>query len=152
LFDAFGVTSNARAARAWEERRFGRRVVPVKDRYGLANLAADEHVRPGSSLEGLGMLSPSFALMGEMGGFDAVALQKYHHVEAIQHVHTAGNSSGIVDGAAIMLIASEAVGKELGLTPRARFVSTALSGGVPTIMLVGPAPATRKALARAGMR
>jgi acetyl-CoA C-acetyltransferase len=150
--DAFAVTSQARAARAWEERRFGRSVVPVKDRNGLAILAADEHVRPGTSLEGLGKLSPSFALMGEMGGFDAVALQKYHHVEAIQHVHTAGNSSGIVDGAALMLIGSEAVGKELGLTPRARFVSTALSGGDPTIMLVGPAPATRKALARAGMR
>jgi acetyl-CoA C-acetyltransferase len=150
--DRYAVASQQRAARAWEERRFARSIVPVKDRNGLTVLAVDEHVRANTTLEGLAKLTPSFTLIGEMGGFDAVALQKYHHVEAIQHVHTAGNSSGIVDGAALMLVGSEKAGKELGLKPRARIVSTALSGADPTIMLIGPMPATRKALAVAGMK
>ncbi len=150
--DAYAVASQQRAARAWEEGRFGRSVVPVKDRNGLTVLAADEHVRPGTTLEALGKLTPSFTLIGEMGGFDAVALQKYHHLDAIEHVHTAGNSSGIVDGAALMLVGSDKRGRELGLTPRARVVATALSGADPTIMLLGPGPAARKALAKAGLR
>jgi acetyl-CoA C-acetyltransferase len=150
--DRYAVTSQQRAGRAWDEGRFARSVVPVKDRNGLTVLASDEHVRPGTTLEALAKLTPSFTLMGEMGGFDAVALQKYHHVDAIEHVHTAGNSSGIVDGAALVLVGSERAGKELGLKPRARFVQTALSGADPTIMLIGPMPASRKALARAGMR
>jgi acetyl-CoA C-acetyltransferase len=150
--DRFAATSQQRAARAWEERRFAKSVVPVRDRNGLAVLSADEQVRPGTTVETLAKLTPSFTLIGEMGGFDAVALQRYHWVEAIQHVHTAGNSSGIVDGAALMLLGSERAGKELGLKPRARVVSTALSGAEPTIMLLGPAPASRKALARAEMR
>jgi acetyl-CoA C-acetyltransferase len=108
-------------------------------------------VRAGTTLDALGGLKPSFAMMGEQGGFDAVALQRYHWVESINHVHTPGNSSGIVDGAALVLVGTEAAGKAAGLTPRARIVATALSGSDPTIMLTGPAPATRKALARAGM-
>ena len=111
----------------------------------------DEFIRPGTTVETLAGLKPSFAMMGEHGGFDAVALQKYHWVEAIDHVHTPGNSSGIVDGAALVTIGSEQVGKELGLKPRARIVATAVSGADPTIMLTGPAPASRKALAKAGL-
>jgi acetyl-CoA C-acetyltransferase len=149
--DRYAVSSQERAARAWAEGRFARSVVPVTDRNGLTVLASDEHVRPGTTLEALARLTPSFTLMGEAGGFDAVALQRYHHVEAIEHVHTAGNSSGIVDGAALVLVGS-ARGRELGLTPRARVVATALSGADPTIMLTGPGPAARKALARAGLR
>ena len=126
--------------------------MPVRDRNGLTLLAEDEFIKPGTSLEVLAKLKPSFATMGEMGGFDAVALQKYHYVEAIEHVHTAGNSSGIVDGAALVLIGSDKKGAELGLTPRGRIVSTALSGADPTIMHTGPAPAAKKALARAGMK
>jgi len=124
----------------------------VTDRNGLTILDKDEHVRAGTTLEGLGKLTPSFTLIGEMGGFDAVALQRYHFVESIQHVHTAGNSSGIVDGAALMLIGSDQRGKELGLVPRGRIVATALSGADPLIMLAGPGPASRKALAKAGLR
>ena len=150
--DRFALTSQQRAAAAWEARRFAKSIVPVVDRNGLTVLGVDEHVRANTTLEGLGKLTPSFTLIGEMGGFDAVALQKYHHVEAIQHVHTAGNSSGIVDGAALMLVGSEKVGKDLGLRPRARFVSTALSGADPTVMLLGPGPASRKALAVGKMK
>ena len=150
--DTFAATSQQRAGRAWADGSFARSIVPVKDRNGLTVLAADEHVRPGTTAEALGKLTPSFTLVGEMGGFDAVALQKYHYVEAINHVHTAGNSSGIVDGATLMLIGSDKKGKELGLTPRARFVATALSGADPLIMLLGPGPASRKVLARAGMK
>jgi acetyl-CoA C-acetyltransferase len=149
--DGFALASQQRAAKAWADGAFQRSVVPVKDRNGLTVLAADEHVRAGTTLEGLGKLTPSFTLIGEMGGFDAVALQRYHHVEAIEHVHTAGNSSGIVDGAALMLIGSER-GRALGLEPRARVVATALSGADPLIMLLGPMPAARKALARAGLK
>ncbi|SDN64355.1 acetyl-CoA C-acetyltransferase [Allokutzneria albata] len=149
--DAYAVESQVRAGKAWTNGYFSRSVVPVRDRNGLIVLGHDEQVRPDSTVESLGALKPSFAAMGEMGGFDAVALQKYHWVERIDHVHTAGNSSGIVDGAALVLIGSEQVGKDLGLTPRARVVATALSGADPTIMLTGPAPATRKALAKAGL-
>ncbi len=150
--DAFAVASQQRAAQAWKHGAFARSIVPVKDRNGLTVLAADEHVRAGTTLETLAKLTPSFALIGEMGGFDAVALQKYHYVEAIQHVHTAGSSSGIVDGAALMLLGSETRGRELGLVARARVVATALSGADPLVMLLGPGPAARKALARAGMK
>jgi acetyl-CoA C-acetyltransferase len=123
----------------------------VRDRNGIVVLEHDEHVRTDSTLESLGALKPSFARIGEEAGFDAVALQKYHWVERIEHVHTAGNSSGIVDGASLVLVGSERAGAAAGLRPRARVVATALSGADPTIMLTGPAPATRKALAKAGM-
>ncbi|MCA9530399.1 MAG: acetyl-CoA C-acetyltransferase [Myxococcales bacterium] len=149
--DAFALESQRRATRAWEERRFDRSVVPVRDGSGLTILDRDEHVRPDASLEALGKLNPSFAMVGEVGGFDAVALQKYHWVERIDHVHTPGNSSGIVDGASLVLIGSEQAGADAGLTPRGRVVATALSGADPTIMLTGPGPAARKALERAGM-
>ncbi|MBC3189903.1 acetyl-CoA C-acetyltransferase [Pseudonocardia sp. C8] len=149
--DAFAVESQTRAAKAWANGYFARSVVPVVDRNGLAVLDRDEHVRAGATLESLGGLKPSFEAMGRDGGFDAVALQRYHWVEKIDHVHHAGNSSGIVDGAALTLIGTEAAGTANGLTPRARIVSTALSGADPTIMLTGPAPASKKALAKAGL-
>jgi acetyl-CoA C-acetyltransferase len=149
--DAYALESQARAAKAQSNGYFDRSVVPVRDRNGLTVLERDEFIRPGTTLEGLGELKPSFAGIGEMGGFDAVALQKYHWVERINHVHTAGNSSGIVDGAALVAIGSEQIGKDFGLTPRARIVATAVSGADPTIMLTGPAPACRKALAKAGL-
>jgi acetyl-CoA C-acetyltransferase len=149
--DTFAVESQTRAAKAWANGYFARSVVPVVDRNGVTILDRDEHVRANTTLEALGKLPPSFAMIGDQGGFDAVALQRYHWVEAIDHVHHAGNSSGIVDGAALCLIGSEAAGKAAGLTPRARIVSTALSGADPTIMLTGPAPASRKALAKAGL-
>jgi acetyl-CoA C-acetyltransferase len=149
--DAFAVESNRRAARARDEGWFDRSVVPVKDQSGLTILGKDEFIKPNTSLEGLAKLPPSFAMMGEAGGFDAVALQKYHWVERIEHVHTAGNSSGIVDGAALVLIGSAGTGKRFGLAPRARILATAVSGADPTIMLTGPAPAAKKALARAGL-
>src|SRR6201999_21021 len=118
--DSYAVQSQERAAKAWSGGYFGKSVVPVLDRNGLPLLDHDEHMRPESTVEGLGKLKPSFAGVGEMGGFDAVALQKYHWVEKINHVHTAGNSSGIVDGAALLLLGSEAAGKAAGLVPRAR--------------------------------
>ena len=144
--DTYAVQSQKRAATAWEEKRFARSIVPVRDQNGVMVLDRDEHMRPDTTLESLGKLSPAFAGMGEMGGFDAVALQKYHMVEKINHVHTGGNSSGIVDGAALVLVGSEQVGKEMGLTPRARIVAAATSGADPTIMLTGPTPATKKLL------
>ncbi|MDJ0462684.1 acetyl-CoA C-acetyltransferase [Streptomyces sp. H27-C3] len=149
--DEYAALSQERAAEAWKDGRFNRSVVPVKDRNGLTVLDHDEHMRPGTTADSLGALKPSFAMIGEHGGFDAVALQKYHWVEKIDHVHHAGNSSGIVDGAALVAIGSGAVGERYGLTPRARIVSAAVSGSEPTIMLTGPAPATRKALAKAGL-
>jgi acetyl-CoA C-acetyltransferase len=149
--DTFAVESQTRAAKAWANGYFSKSVIPVKDRNGLTILDRDEHIRAGATLESLAGLQPSFAMMGEAGGFDAVALQRYHWVERIDHVHHAGNSSGIVDGAALTLIGTEAAGKANGLTPRARIVATALSGADPTIMLTGPAPASRKALAKAGL-
>jgi acetyl-CoA C-acetyltransferase len=149
--DTFAVESQTRAAKAWANGYFAKSVVPVKDRNGLPILDRDEHIRAGATLESLAGLQPSFAMMGEAGGFDAVALQRYHWVEKIEHVHHAGNSSGIVDGAALVLVGSEAAGRASGLTPRARILATALSGADPTIMLTGPAPASRKALAKAGL-
>ncbi|OIV37974.1 acetyl-CoA acetyltransferase [Mangrovactinospora gilvigrisea] len=149
--DEFALLSQTRAANALDKGFFERSVVPVRDRAGTAVLERDEHPRPGTTAEGLAKLKPSFAAVGELGGFDAVALQKYHWVEAIDHVHTAGNSSGIVDGAALVLVGSERVGREAGLTPRGRIVAAAVTGAEPTIMLTGPAPASRKALAKAGL-
>ena len=149
--DAFAAESQRRAAAAWEEGKFEKSVVPVRDQNGLLILDRDEHVRTDTTVEALGGLNPSFEMMGQMGGFDAVALQKYHWLEEIKHVHTPGNSSGIVDGASLVAIGNEQVGKDLNMTPRGRIVSTAVSGGEPTIMLTGPAPASRKALAKAGM-
>ncbi|MBT2526069.1 acetyl-CoA C-acetyltransferase [Streptomyces sp. ISL-99] len=149
--DSYAALSQERAAEAWKDGRFARSVVPVLDRNGLTVLDHDEHMRPGTTADSLAALKPSFEMIGEHGGFDAVALQKYHWVEKIDHVHHAGNSSGIVDGAALVAIGSQAVGERYGLTPRARIVSAAVSGSEPTIMLTGPAPATRKALAKAGL-
>ncbi|MET9904463.1 acetyl-CoA C-acetyltransferase [Streptomyces sp. NPDC006446] len=149
--DVYASLSQARAVEAWKDGRFDRSVVPVRDRNGLLVLDRDEHIRPGTTPESLAPLRPSFAKAGESGGFDAVALQKYHWVERIDHVHHAGNSSGIVDGAALTVIGSAAAGQRHGLRPRARIASAAVSGADPTIMLTGPAPAARKALARAGL-
>ncbi|MEV4490224.1 acetyl-CoA C-acetyltransferase [Micromonospora coxensis] len=149
--DSYALRSQERAAKAWAGGHFARSVVPVRDANGLDILTVDEHPRPETTREALAKLSPSFATIGEMGGFDAVALQRFHWLEAIEHVHHAGNSSGIVDGAALVLIGSDRVGAELGLTPRARIVATAVSGADPTLMLTGPIPATRKALDVAGL-
>jgi len=149
--DAYAVESQHRAAKAWSNGYFHRSVVPVRDLTGTVVLDRDEHLRPETTMAGLAALNPSFAGIGEQAGFDAVALQRYHWVERIEHVHHAGNSSGIVDGAALVMVGSEQVGQELGLTPRARIVAGAVTGEEPTIMLTGPAPATRKALAKAGM-
>ena len=149
--DAFAAESQARAAKAQANGYFDHSVVPVKDLNGITVLEKDEFIRPGTTAESLAGLKPSFADIGEQGGFDSVALEKYHWVEKIDHVHHAGNSSGIVDGASLMAIGSEQVGRDLGLTPRARVVATAVSGADPTIMLTGPAPASRKALAKAGL-
>ncbi|MBB1605778.1 MULTISPECIES: acetyl-CoA C-acetyltransferase [unclassified Pseudomonas] len=149
--DAFALRSQQKAAKARAEGLFGKSLVPVSDQNGIVILDHDEFIRADSTLEGLGALKPSFEMMGQMG-FDATALRKYSYVERIEHVHTPGNSSGIVDGAAAMLIGSEAKGRELGLKARARIVATAVTSTDPTIMLTGPAPATRKALAKAGLR
>ena len=150
--DSFAARSQERAAAAWSSGRFAKSVVPVKDINGAVILDYDEFMRPDTTVESLSKLNPSFAAMGDMGGFDAVALQKFHWVERIDHVHTPGNSSGIVDGAALTLVGSEAAGKAAGLTPRARVVATAVSGADPTIMLTGPTPATKKVLAAAGLK
>jgi acetyl-CoA C-acetyltransferase len=150
--DSYAATSHARAAKAWADGAFDRSVVPVRDRIGQAILDRDEHIRPDTTPETLAGLEPSFAAMGELGGFDAVALQRYHWVERIEHVHTAGNSSGIVDGASLVLVGSEAAGYAQGLTPRARVVSAAVTGAEPLIMLTGPAVAAQKALAKARLR
>ena len=149
--DAYAAESHARAAKAWSNGYFERSVVPVTDRNGTVVLATDELVRPGTTVDSLAGLPSAFAGIGDMGGFDAVALQKYHWVERIEHVHTAGNSSGIVDGASLVVIGTEDAGRRNGLTPRARIVSAAVSGADPVIMLTGPAPATHKALAKAGL-
>lgn len=148
--DAFALRSQQKAARARADGSFKKSLVPVTDQNGILILDHDEFIRADSTLEGLGKLKPSFEMMGQMG-FDASALRKYSHVERIEHIHTPGNSSGIVDGAALMLIGSEAKGKELGLKARGRIVATAVTSTDPTIMLTGPAPATRKALAKAGL-
>jgi acetyl-CoA C-acetyltransferase len=149
--DAYAAESHHRAAKAQANGYFDGAIVPVKDISGLTILDRDETVRPDTSVEGLAGLRPSFAQLGADAGFDDVALEKYHWVERINHVHHAGNSSGIVDGAALTLIGNEQVGKDLGLTPRARILATAVSGADPIIMLTGPAPAARKALAKAGL-
>ncbi|MBA4681527.1 MAG: acetyl-CoA C-acetyltransferase [Pseudomonas sp.] len=148
--DAFALRSQQKAARASADGSFAKSLVPVTDQNGIVLLDHDEFIRGDSTLEGLGKLKPSFEMMGQMG-FDSTALRVYSHVERIEHVHTPGNSSGIVDGAALILIGSAAKGKELGLKPRARIVATAVTSTDPTIMLTGPAPATRKALAKAGL-
>jgi acetyl-CoA C-acetyltransferase len=148
--DAYAAESQARAAKAQANGYFDNSLVPVKDINGLTVLDKDEFIRPGTTVETLSKLKPSFAFHGDIG-FDSVALEKYHWLEKIDHVHHAGNSSGIVDGAALMAIGSEQVGTDLGLRPRARIVSAAVSGADPTIMLTGPAPAARKALAKAGL-
>jgi acetyl-CoA C-acetyltransferase len=148
--DQFALTSQQRAAAAQAQGLFDRSVLPVLDDIGMPVLERDEFIKPRTTLEGLASLKASFAELGKMG-FDAVALARYPQVERINHVHTAGNSSGIVDGAAAVIIGSEAKGKALGLTPRGRIVATALSGADPTIMLTGPMPAARKVLAKAGL-
>ena len=149
--DAYAARSQERAAAAQAEGKFKDSVIPVRDINEHVVLEKDEHIRPGTTVESLAGLKPSFAAIGDMGGFDAVALQKYHWVEKIDHVHTGGNSSGIVDGAALMLIGNEQTGREQGLQAKARILATAVSGADPTIMLTGPAPASRKALAKAGL-
>ncbi len=149
--DGYALRSQERAAAAWSGGYFAKSVIPVKDQNGLVVLDHDEHMRPDTTIEGLGKLRTAFDGIGAMGGFDDVALQKYHWVEKINHVHTGGNSSGIVDGAALLLIGNEKAGASQGLTPRARIVATATSGADATIMLTGPTPATEKVLARAGL-
>lgn len=148
--DRYAVQSQQRAGAARAAGKFDRSVVPVKDLNGIVVLEKDSYIRPDTTLEGLGQLKPVFEVPGNMG-FDFVAQQKYPQVEKINHVHTAGNSSGIVDGASLVLIGSEAKGKELGLKPRARIRAAALIGTDPTIMLTGPGPAALKALKIAGM-
>jgi acetyl-CoA C-acetyltransferase len=149
--DQFGLASQQRAAKAWEEQLFSKSIVPVRDVNGFIVLDHDENVRPNTTLEGLGSLNPAFAMVGEMGGFNAVAIDKYPEIEQINHVHHAGNSSAIVDGAAVALIGSKAAGERMGLKPRARIRSVATIGTDPTIMLLGPAPSARLALKKAGM-
>src|SRR5579875_202491 len=149
--DEYAARSQQRAAAASAEGRFARSLIPVRDVNDNVILDHDEHIRPDTTVESLSQLKPSFAAIGEMGGFDAVALQKYHWLERIEHVNTAGNSSGIVDGAALVAVGNERIGSALGLEPRARIIATAVTGTEPTIMLTGPAPATRKALERAGL-
>ena len=149
--DAYAAESHARAAKAWANGYFTRSMVPVVDRNGLPILDHDQLVRPGTTVETLAGLPASFAAIGEHGGFDSVALEKYVTVERINHVHHAGNSSGIVDGAALVAVGNEKAGEALGQAPRGRVVATAVSGTDPTIMLTGPAPAARKALAKAGL-
>jgi acetyl-CoA C-acetyltransferase len=149
--DAYAVRSQERASAAQAEGRFSGSVVPVLDINDQVVLDHDEFIRPGTTQETLAGLKPSFAGIGDMGGFDAVALQKYHWVEKIDHVHTPGNSSGIVDGASLIAIGNEQIGADLGLRARARILATAVTGAEPTIMLTGPAPASKKALAKAGL-
>jgi acetyl-CoA C-acetyltransferase len=149
--DAYAVQSQERTAAAWDAGRFKNSVIPVKDINGITILAKDEHMRPGTTMQTLAQLQPSFVQMGEMGGFDAVAVQSHPEIEAVHHVHHAGNSSGIVDGAAAVLIANEAAGKAADLKPRARIRAFANIGSEPAIMLTGPVDVTRKVLKRAGM-
>jgi acetyl-CoA C-acetyltransferase len=149
--DAYAVESQKRAAAAWNDGRFSRSVMKVKDVNGLTILDKDEHMRPDTTMQSLGSLKPSFVQMGEMGGFDAVAVQKHPEVEAVNHVHHAGNSSGIVDGAAAILLGSARAGKKAGLKPRARVRAFANIGSEPAIMLTGPVDVTKKVLKRSGM-
>jgi len=149
--DLYAVESQRRAAEAWSEGRFGRSVVAVADQNGLVVLDRDQHLRPNTSMQSLAALEPAFAAQGQTLGFDAVAIQLYPEIERIDHVHHAGNSSGIVDGAAAVLVANREAGERLGLKPRARIRAFASVGSEPTIMLTGPVPASRKALRHAGM-
>ena len=152
MADALAVESQRRAARAWDEGRFARSVIEVRDRNGIPILARDEHMRPGTDMQSLGALKPAFRDIGEtMPGFDRVAMMKYPHLARIEHIHHAGNSSGIVDGAAAVLVGSRAFGERHGLRPRARIRATAKIGTDPTIMLTGPVPVTHKILREAGM-
>lgn len=148
--DTFAVNSQKKAAYAQEQGYFNNSLIPVLDQNGVAILSHDEFIRPKTTLEALSQLKPSFQMMGEMG-FNSVARKKYHYIETINHVHTPGNSSGIVDGSSLILVGSEEKGRSLNLTPRARIVSTAVTSSDPTIMLTGPAPAARKALKKAGL-
>jgi len=150
--DAYAVESQRRAAAAWDEGRFARSVVPVRDVNGLTLLARDEHMRPATDMQSLAALQPSFVQMGEMGGFDAVAIQAHPEVEFVQHVHHAGNSSGIVDGAAAVLVGNKEAGEKAGLKPRARIRAFANIGSEPAMMLTGPIDVTQKVLKRAGMQ
>lgn len=149
--DAYAVRSQSRAAAAISSGRFANSIAPVRDLNGSVILDHDELVRADTTTEALAELEPSFSAIGSQGGFNAVALQKYHWIERIDHVHHAGNSSGVADGAALVLVGSESAGARAGLTPRARVVATATSGADSTIMLTGPVPATEKVLARAGL-
>jgi acetyl-CoA C-acetyltransferase len=149
--DTYSAESQQRAAHAWDQGWFRDSIVPIKDHLGRVMLDHDEHMRPDATVESLGTLKPAFVIPGEQGGFDAVILQKYPEVETVQHLHTAGNSSGIVDGAAAVLIGHAEAGEQMGLKPRARIRAFASVGSEPSIMLTGPAPATRKVLQRAGM-
>ncbi|MEM7611882.1 MAG: acetyl-CoA C-acetyltransferase [Pseudomonadota bacterium] len=149
--DGYAAESQRRAAQAWDNGYFDRSVIPVKDQLGITLLDRDEHMRPGTTKEDLGNLNPAFVMHGEQAGFDAVALLRYPEVERINHVHTGGNSSGIVDGAAGVLIGNKQIGEALGLTPRARIKGFASIGSEPTIMLTGPTPSAEKVLKRCGM-
>ena len=150
--DAYAVESQKRAAAAWDDGRFSRSVVPVKDVNGLTILAKDEHMRPGTTMQSLAALQPSFAQIGELGGFDAVAIQAHPEVEFVNHVHHAGNSSGIVDGAAAVLVGNKEAGAKTGLKPRARVRAFANIGSDPALMLTGPIDVTKKVLKAAGMQ
>jgi acetyl-CoA C-acetyltransferase len=150
--DSYAVESQKRAATAWEDGRFGRSVVPVKDVNGLTILAKDEHMRPGTTMQSLAALQPSFVQIGELGGFDAVAIQAHPEVEFVNHVHHAGNSSGIVDGAAAVLVGNKEIGQKTGLKPRARLRAFANIGSDPALMLTGPIDVTKKVLKAAGMQ
>jgi len=149
--DAYAVESQKRAAKAWEENRFKHSILPVKDINGIPILAKDEHMRPTTTMQSLGQLQPSFVQMGELGGFNAVAIQKHPEIEAINHVHHAGNSSGIVDGAAAVLLGNAEAGKKAGLKPRAKIRAFANIGSEPAMMLTGPIDVTHKVLKKSGM-
>jgi acetyl-CoA C-acetyltransferase len=149
--DAYAVESQKRAARAWEEKRFAKSIAPVKDVNGLTILDRDEHMRPATDMQSLASLKPSFAFFAEQGGFDAVAIQAHPEVESLKYVHHAGNSSGIVDGAAAVLVGSKQAGEKLGVKPRARVKAFANIGSEPALMLTGPVDVTKKLLSRAGM-
>jgi acetyl-CoA C-acetyltransferase len=149
--DAYAVESQQRAGAAWDEGRFARSVIPVKDPNGITILARDEHMRPSTTMQSLAQLKPSFVQMGELAGFDAVAIQAHPEVEAVNHVHHAGNSSGIVDGAAAVLIGNAEAGRRAGLKPRARIRAFANIGSEPAIMLTGPIDVTKKVLRKGGM-
>jgi acetyl-CoA C-acetyltransferase len=150
--DAYAVESQKRAATAWDQGRFKKSVLPVKDVNGITILAKDEHMRPSTTMQSLGQLQPSFVQLGELGGFDAVAVQAHPEVEAVNHVHHAGNSSGIVDGAAAVLVGSKKAGRDAGLKPRARIKAFANIGSEPALMLTGPVDVTQKILKKAGMK